>query len=106
MIRRSFRLTLKAGTLDEYKKKHDEIWPELSDLLTSLGISNYSIFYDSQDNSLIEYMELSEDNKFDEMENFEIVKKWNISMKDLLVTKSSIDNSPIVKELTQLFYHK
>ena len=29
MIRRSFRLTLKEDKLDEYKKKHDEIWPEL-----------------------------------------------------------------------------
>ena len=38
MIRRSFKMTLKEGKLEEYKKKHDEIWPELSDVLTSLGI--------------------------------------------------------------------
>ena len=46
MIRRSFRLILKEGKFDEYKKKHDEIWPELSNILTTLGISNYSIHFE------------------------------------------------------------
>ena len=106
MIRRSFRLTLKEGKFDEYKKKHDEIWPELSNILTNLGISNYSIHFDEKDNSLIEYMELTDDNQFDKIEEFEVVKKWNIYMQDLLVTVSNEDPSPIVNELTSVFYHK
>ena len=106
MIRRSFRMTLKSGKLEEYKKKHDEIWPELSTLLTSLGICNYSIYFDPKDNTLIEYMELTDDNKFDQMEDLEIVKKWNIYMKDLLITKSESDFIPVVSELTSVFYHK
>ena len=105
MIRRSFRMTLKEGKLEEYKKKHDEIWPELSDVLTSLGITNYSIYFNSKDNTLIEYMELTDDNKFDQMEDIDIVKKWNIYMKDLLVTKSPTDASPIVDELIEVFHH-
>ena len=106
MIRKSFRLTLKKGKFDEYKKKHDEIWPELSNILTKMGITNYSIFYDSTDNALIEYMELMDVNQFDQMEELEIVKKWNIFMSDLLVTKSETDSSPIVTELVEAFYHK
>tara|TARA_B110000438_G_scaffold279922_1_gene304744 strand:+ start:2848 stop:3147 length:300 start_codon:yes stop_codon:yes gene_type:complete len=99
-------MKLKDGKFDEYKKKHDEIWPELSDVLTSLGISNYSIYFDSKDNTLIEYMELSDNNKFDQMEDLNIVKEWNIFMKDLLVTKSENDHTPLVEELTNVFYHK
>ena len=106
MIRRSFRLTLKEGKYDEYKKKHDEIWPELSQILTDIGISNYSIHFDQNNNSLIEYMELSDDNNFNKMEDFEIVKKWNIFMRDLLVTVSNDDPSPVVEELIPVFYHK
>ena len=106
MIRRSFRMTLKKGKYHEYKKKHDEIWPELSSVLTSLGISNYSIYFDSKDNTLIEYMELTTDNKFDQMEELEIVKKWNSYMADLLVIKSEKNPSPIVDELVPVFYHK
>ena len=99
-------MTLKEGKFAEYKKKHDEIWPELSNILTSIGISNYSIYFDPRDNALIEYMELSEDNKFNQMEEFEIVKKWNIYMSDLLVTKSEKNSAPIVTELSSVFYHK
>ena len=40
MIRRSFRMTLKEGKIEEYKKRHDAIWPEISQVLTQLGIKN------------------------------------------------------------------
>lgn len=105
MIRRSFRMTLKEGKLEEYKRKHDEVWPEISEILTSSGVTNYSIYYDKKDNTLIEYMELTDDNTFDQMEDLEIIKKWNIYMKDLLVTKSEEDASPVVNELLEVFHH-
>ena len=105
MIRRSFRMTLKEGRLEEYKRKHDEVWPEISEILRSSGVTNYSIYYDKKDNTLIEYMELTDDNTFDQMEELETIKKWNIFMKDLLVTKSEEDASPIVDELLEVFHH-
>ena len=105
MIRRSFRMTLKEGKLQEYKKKHDEVWTEVSEILTSSGVTNYSIYYDKKDNTLIEYMELTDNNTFDQMENLETIKKWNIYMKDLLVTKSEEDASPVVNELLEVFHH-
>ena len=98
-------MTLKEGKLEEYKKKHDEVWPEISEILTSSGVTNYSIYYDKKDNTLIEYMELTDDNTFDQMEDLEIIKKWNIYMKDLLVTKSEEDASPVVNELVEVFHH-
>jgi len=105
MIRRSFRMTLKEGKLQEYKKKHDEVWTEVSEILTSSGVTNYSIYYDKKDNTLIEYMELTDNNTFDQMEDLETIKKWNIYMKDLLVTKSEEDASPVVNELLEIFHH-
>ena len=105
MIRRSFRMTLKEGKLEEYKRKHDEVWLEISEILTSSGVTNYSIYYDKKDNTLIEYMELTDDNTFDQMEELETIKKWNIFMKDLLVTKFEEDASPVVDELLEVFHH-
>ena len=105
MIRRSFRMTLKEGKIEEYKKKHDEIWPEISEVLSSAGVTNYSIYYDSKDNTLIEYMELKDNNSFDEIEDLEVIKKWNVYMSNLLVTKSSTNPSPIVRELREVFHH-
>jgi L-rhamnose mutarotase len=98
-------MTLKEGKLEEYKRKHDEVWPEISEILRSSGVTNYSIYYDKKDNTLIEYMELTDDNTFDQMEELETIKKWNIFMKDLLVTKSEEDASPIVDELLEVFHH-
>ena len=75
MIRRSFRMTLKEGKIEEYKKKHDEVWPEITDALTNAGVTNYSIYYDEKDNTLIEYMELKDNNTFD---NLDYVPKHQI----------------------------
>ena len=106
MIRRSFRMTLKEGKIEEYKKKHDEVWPEITDALTNAGVTNYSIYYDEKDNTLIEYMELKNNNTFDNLEDLGILKKWNIYMKDLLVTKSQEEATPVVNELVEVFHHK
>ena len=40
----SWVLEVRPGYEDEYKKRHDEIWPEMLDALKQSGISNYSIF--------------------------------------------------------------
>ena len=105
MIRKSFRMTLKEGVIDEYKKKHDEVWPEISKALTNAGVTNYSIYFDKKDNTLIEYMELKENNTFDKLEELDILKKWNVYMKDLLVTISEDDATPVVNELAEVFHH-
>ena len=37
-------LEVRPGYEDEYKKRHDEIWPEMVDMLRKAGVRNYSIF--------------------------------------------------------------
>jgi L-rhamnose mutarotase len=37
-------LEVRPGYEEEYKKPHDEIWPEMVEALKKAGISNYSIF--------------------------------------------------------------
>ena len=51
-------------------------------------------------------MELTDENRFDELEGLDIVKKWNIYMQDLLITKSSNNASAVEDELREVFYHK
>jgi L-rhamnose mutarotase len=46
MQRVAFKMKLFPGRADEYKKRHDDIWAELKDLLKQTGISGYSIFLD------------------------------------------------------------
>ena len=44
MQRLAFVMQIKEGCAAEYEKRHDEIWPELVELLSSSGVQNYNIF--------------------------------------------------------------
>ena len=46
MNRIAFKMKLHPGKVEEYTKRHDELWPELKELLKNSGVSDYSIFYD------------------------------------------------------------
>lgn len=37
-------LEVRPGYEEEYKKRHDEIWPDMLEALRKAGISNYNIF--------------------------------------------------------------
>jgi L-rhamnose mutarotase len=37
-------LEVRPGYEEEYKKRHDEVWPEMLEALKNAGIRNYSIF--------------------------------------------------------------
>ena len=45
-------MKLKPGFEAEYQKRHDDIWPELSKVLTDAGVSDYSIFLDADTRTL------------------------------------------------------
>ena len=57
MQRIAFLLGLKPGNEDEYRARHDQIWPEMSALLTEAGMRNYTIFLREPENLLFGYWE-------------------------------------------------
>lgn len=52
MKRFAFKMQLKPGCKAEYRKRHDEIWPELAALIRASGVYDYSIFLDEATNTL------------------------------------------------------
>ncbi len=59
MQRIAFLISLKPGADPvEYKRRHDEIWPEMLDALRGAGIRNYSIFRHGE--QLFAYCEVEE----------------------------------------------
>ena len=44
--RYAFRMKLNPGMEAEYRRRHDEIWPELVELLHEAGVSDYAIYLD------------------------------------------------------------
>jgi L-rhamnose mutarotase len=43
--------------LDEYIERHAEVWPDMLAALTETGWTNYSLFVDEHDGTLIGYLE-------------------------------------------------
>jgi L-rhamnose mutarotase len=101
MQRHAFKMKLKPGVVAEYKKRHDEIWPELSRELRAAGISDYSIFLDEETLTLFAVQKLSDKNSAAALPNSPIVRKWWDYMAPLMETYP--DHSPVAMPLKEVF---
>lgn len=97
-------MKLKPGFEAEYKKRHDEIWPELSVELSAAGVSDYSIFLDEETLTLFAVHKLTDGHTADQLPESEIVKKWWAYMADIMETNP--DNSPVCVPLKEVFHAK
>ena len=102
MIRNAFTMKLKKGFEAEYKKRHDEIWPELSEELKKAGISDYSIFLDEKTGVLFAIQKLSDGNGSKELPSKPIMRKWWDYMADIMDVNP--DNSPVCIPLTEVYH--
>lgn len=98
----AFRMKLKSGCEAEYKKRHDEIWPELSSLLTISGIRDYHIFLDEETGVLFAFQKLTEEHTSNDLPQTSIMKKWWDYMSDIMEVNE--DNSPVAIPLKEVFY--
>ena len=102
MHRNAFTMQLKAGFEAEYKKRHDEIWPELSAFLSASGIQDYAIYLDRRTLTLFAVQKLADDFDPAAIPQHPIVKKWWAYMADIMETNP--DNSPVTGQLEEVFY--
>jgi L-rhamnose mutarotase len=98
----AFKMKLSPGKEAEYKKRHDEIWPELQELLKEAGISEYSIFLDEETSSLFGVLKIVDKAKLDTLPQQEIMQRWWKYMADIMETNE--DNSPVSIPLKEVFY--
>lgn len=84
MEKYAWKAKIKEGTIDEYEKRHNEIWPEMIDVLKFAGIKNYTIW--NTGNELFGYYECDSIEYASRIQNIsEVVKKWDEYMKDILI---------------------
>jgi L-rhamnose mutarotase len=102
MKRFAFKMKLKPGVAEEYKRRHDEIWPELAEVLRAAGISDYSIFLDGETNTLFAVQLQAENNTATELPRNPIVRKWWDYMAPLMETLP--DHAPVSVELREVFH--
>lgn len=97
----AFRMLLRAGAEKEYRRRHDEIWPELVAELRAAGIYDYRIFCDPQNHCLFAVITRARKHRMDDLPNKPVVRRWWAMMADLMATEA--DLSPNVTPLEQVF---
>lgn len=76
-----FQLRVKKDRLDEYKARHQAVWPEMLEALRRTGWSNYSLFL-RDDGLLIGYLETADFNRaLEGMSLCEVNDRWQAEMK-------------------------
>jgi L-rhamnose mutarotase len=102
MMRHAFTMKLKPGFEAEYKKRHDEIWPELAKELRKAGVSDYSIFLEEETLTLFAVQKLSDKNSAADLPKNPVIRKWWDYMAPLMEVNP--DHSPVAKPLKEVFH--
>lgn len=98
----AFKMILKPDHLDEYRRRHDAIWPELVEALKAAGIRDYSIHHDAETNALFATLVREDGHRMDDLPSLPIMRRWWDWMAPLMETNP--DGSPLSLPLATLFH--
>jgi L-rhamnose mutarotase len=101
MPRIAFKMYLHPGQAEEYKRRHDKLWPELADLLHAKGISDYHIFLDEESHTLFGTLLIEDPAALDELPKHPVMQRWWAFMGDIMATNE--DGSPVSVALREVF---
>ena len=102
MDRYAFRMRLHPGMEAEYKRRHDDIWPELVALLHKAGVSDYSIYLDRETRMLFGVLARPVAHGMDDLPQSPVMQRWWAHMADIMEVAE--DNAPIPVPLVPLFH--
>ncbi|MBO0931238.1 L-rhamnose mutarotase [Fibrella aquatilis] len=100
----AFLMRLKLGNEAEYRRRHDEIWPELAAALTEAGIRDYSIYLDRATGTLFAVQKRTDSHTADALPDHPVVKRWWAYMADLMDVNPG--NSPVSVPLERVFHQE
>lgn len=104
MIAKAFTMKLKPGFEREYRIRHQNIWPELVQLLRDAGITDYRIFLEPSTGKLFALQLLDDTNSADTLATSGIMRKWWSHMADIMEVNP--DFSPVCIGLDEVFVMK
>ena len=100
MERYAWKAIVREGMLDEYIKRHDEIWPEMKQMLKDAGIRNYTIW--NVGNELFGYYECDSVAEAGRIQaESEINAKWDVYRRDVMIAETDpvTGAQPLMKQV-------
>ncbi|SDE99180.1 L-rhamnose mutarotase [Limimaricola pyoseonensis] len=98
----AFRMQLNPGMEEEYRRRHDAIWPELAELLRAAGVSDYTIHLDPGTGALFAQLRRPRDHGMDALPDHPVMQRWWAHMADIMQTNP--DGSPVAVPLVRMFH--
>lgn len=98
----AFRMMLHPGRAEEYKRRHDALWPALAALLREAGVRDYSIHLDPETNHLFAVLWREADHTMPQLRDHPVMAKWWAHMADIMETNP--DGSPVEVPLEPMFH--
>ena len=99
---KGFKMKLFPGMEQEYERRHNLLWDEMKDMIHEYGGSNYTIFLDKETGVLFGYLEVEDEERWDQSGDTQICRKWWDYMADIMETNP--DNSPVSIDLKKVFH--
>ncbi len=98
----AFRMKVHPGREEEYRRRHDAIWPELAALLRAAGVSDYSIHLDRETGTLFGVLWRRDGHGMDALPGHPVMRRWWEHMADIMETNP--DGSPVAVPLETVFH--
>lgn len=98
----AFRMKLKPGAVEEYRRRHDQLWPDLAEALRAAGIHDYSIFLDEETLHLFAVLKLRSNHQRETLPTLPVMRRWWDYMAPLMETEPG--NRPREWPLVPLFH--
>ena len=102
MVRKGFKMFLNPGMAEEYERRHNELWPEMKEMIRQYGGHNYSIFLDRENHVLYGYLEVEDEELWDRSADTPVNRRWWDYMADIMETHA--DNSPVCVDFVPVFH--
>lgn len=104
MERICFLLKVRSDRIDEYKKCHANVWPEMLTALRETGWRNYSLFL-RDDGLLVGYLETDDfANSLARMKDYPVNEAWQNQMAPLFETSGRGQPDDRMRQLEEVFH--
>ena len=104
MKRYTFLMRIKPELKAEYRKAHDEIWPDMARAIRDSGIRNYSICFRA-DGTLFAYLESPDPAlSFEKLGKTEVNARWQKAMDRFFVKRDPSKIGPDIEVIEEVFH--
>jgi L-rhamnose mutarotase len=95
----AFQMRIDPRNAEEYRRRHDDIWPDLVGALRAAGVIDYRIFLAPQTGTLFAVLTRRADHDMDALPTKSVMRRWWSMMADLMPTgpDGAPESSPLVE---------